>query len=250
MTDTHGSPRILIVEDEAKIADIVQAYLEKEGFATHQLNRGDEVEPWLEAHSADLMILDRMLPGKDGIAVCQAVRTFSRIPIMMLTAKVEEVDRVLGLETGADDYLCKPFSPKEVVARVKALLRRRYEYDLKTHVTDWEMDEERYQVHYQGQHVSLSVVEFAILKLLSQSPGRIFSRGQLISSIYPDNRVVSDRTVDSHIKKLRHKLFDALTEDDIIHSVYGVGYKFELPDAAAASTDSQKTDDQKITEKS
>ncbi|KUJ72856.1 response regulator [Thiomicrospira sp. WB1] len=244
MTERHHAPCILIVEDEAKIADIVQAYLENEGFKTHQLNRGDEVEPWLEANSADLMILDLMLPGKDGIAVCKAVRAFSRIPIMMLTAKVEEVDRVIGLETGADDYLCKPFSPKEVVARVKALLRRRYEYDLQTHVADWQMDEERYQVHYQGQHVNLSVVEFAILKQLSQSPGRIFSRAQLISSIYPDNRVVSDRTVDSHIKKLRHKLFEALTEDDIIHSVYGVGYKFELPEGLTES------DVQQISEKS
>ena len=228
MSEIKAKPKILVVEDETKIAEIITVYLENEGFDTQHLTHGDQALDWVRQQEVDLMVLDLMLPGLDGLSVCEQVRQTSPVPILMLTAKIEEQDRIQGLSQGADDYLCKPFSPKEMVARVKALLRRRFEYDSPNQSTDWQMDEARYEVRYQGHHVSLSVVEFAILKQLSQTPGRIYSRGQLIRSIYPDNRVVSDRTVDSHIKKLRHKLFDELTKDDIIHSVYGVGYKFEL----------------------
>lgn len=219
---------ILIVEDEVKIAEILQEYLQSNGFKTHHIDNGTDVAEWVKNNSADLMLLDLMLPGKDGLEVCREVREFSHLPIIMVTAKVEEIDRILGLELGADDYICKPFSPREVVARVKALLRRA-EYTVQApEMQDWHLDQDRYQVSYEGKTVNLSTVEFAILKHLSDSPGRIFSRTQLIESIYPDNRVVSDRTVDSHIKKLRHKLADELTDKDVIHSVYGVGYKFEI----------------------
>ncbi|KUJ75061.1 two-component system response regulator [Thiomicrospira sp. XS5] len=219
---------VLVVEDEIKIANIVQEYLEDSGFKVHVIDNGLEVVDWVKQHSVDLVLLDVMLPGKDGLQICKEVRAFSQVPIIMLTAKVEEIDRILGLELGADDYVCKPFSPRELLARVKALLRRSTNHN--EHLNDdvWQMDEERYQVRYQGKTVGLSLVEFAILKLLSESPGRIYSRTQLIGSIYPDNRVVSDRTVDSHIKKLRHKLAEELTDKELIHSVYGVGYKFEM----------------------
>jgi two-component system response regulator BaeR len=219
---------VLVVEDEIKIANIVQEYLEDSGFKVHVIDNGLEVVDWVKQHSVDLVLLDVMLPGKDGLQICKEVRAFSQVPIIMLTAKVEEIDRILGLELGADDYVCKPFSPRELLARVKALLRRSANHN--EHLNDdiWQMDEERYQVRYQGKTVGLSLVEFAILKLLSESPGRIYSRTQLIGSIYPDNRVVSDRTVDSHIKKLRHKLAEELTDKELIHSVYGVGYKFEM----------------------
>lgn len=219
---------VLVVEDEIKIANIVQEYLEDSGFKVQVIDNGLDVVDWVKKHSVDLVLLDVMLPGKDGLQICKEVRAFSQVPIIMLTAKVEEIDRILGLELGADDYVCKPFSPRELLARVKALLRRSANHN--EHLNDdvWQMDEERYQVRYQGKTVGLSLVEFAILKLLSESPGRIYSRTQLIGSIYPDNRVVSDRTVDSHIKKLRHKLAEELTDKELIHSVYGVGYKFEM----------------------
>lgn len=227
---------VLVVEDEVKIGEILVDYLQNNGFKTVHLTSGDEVEPWLKGHTADLMLLDVMLPGKDGLQVCKDVRTFSKMPIIMVTAKVEEIDRILGLELGADDYVCKPFSPREVIARVKAQLRRQQLNGDMLTTGDWWLDEARYKVHYQSAEVSLSTVEFAILKQLMSSPGRIYSRSQLIDSIYPDNRVVSDRTIDSHIKKLRHKLSDELTHQDIIHSVYGVGYKFEiLPEDENAS---------------
>uniref|UniRef100_Q31H09 Two component transcriptional regulator, winged helix family n=1 Tax=Hydrogenovibrio crunogenus (strain DSM 25203 / XCL-2) TaxID=317025 RepID=Q31H09_HYDCU len=222
------SETILIVEDEIKIANIVQEYLQDSGFKTVCIDNGSDVLSWVQNHPVDLILLDIMLPGKDGLQVCKEVRTISQVPIIMLTAKVEEIDRILGLELGADDYICKPFSPRELVARVKALLRRSSLRQENHSTEDWHMDEERYQVRYQGKTVNLSMVEFAILKLLSTSPGRIYSRSHLIGSIYPDNRVVSDRTVDSHIKKLRHKLAEELTSKELIYSVYGVGYKFEF----------------------
>lgn len=218
--------RIVIVEDEAKIAEILIEYLHSFGYETQYFERGAQVVSWLKENRADCVILDIMLPDSDGIELCQQIRGFSQIPIMMLTARVEEVDRILGLEMGADDYICKPFSPREVVARVKALLRRAKPSSEHPQDNAWVLDGERYQVRYQGDKVDLSAVEFEILRTLSQAPGRIFSRAQLIDSIYHDHRIVSDRTIDSHIKKLRQKLSAALGENDWIQSVYGVGYKF------------------------
>lgn len=220
--------KILIVEDEIKIAEILEDYLQNCGFETVWMQSGAGVSDWVKANQVDLVLLDIMLPGEDGLQVCQQIRTFSQVPVMLLTAKVEETDRILGLELGADDYLCKPFSPKEMVARVKALLRR--SSVTKEVLNGWKMDASRYKVTYEGRGAQLSMVEFAILKLLSSTPGQIYSRNQLIRQIYPDNRIVSDRTIDSHIKKLRHKLAEELSTQEFIYSVYGAGYKFEVPE--------------------
>lgn len=221
---------VVVVEDEIKIADIIIEYLQNHGYQTQYFESGEGLLDWLKQNKADCILLDVMLPNSDiygdGLELCKNIRNFSQVPIMMLTARIEELDRILGLELGADDYLCKPFSPREVVARVKALLRRANVAIQKTDSTDWQLDEQRYQVHFKEKSTNLSAVEFEILQTLSKSPGQIFSRSQIIDSIYHDNRVVSDRTIDSHIKKLRQKLTNNFGENDWIQSVYGVGYKF------------------------
>ena len=223
--------RILIVEDEPKIADLLQKYLQNANFQTDWLANGTEVSTWVKAHSPALILLDVMLPGKDGLSVCKDIRQFSGVPIIMLTARVEEIDRLLGLELGADDYICKPFSPREVVARVKAVLRR---WESVTHASQTDtapgalvLERDRLIVRSGQAEVSLTLVEFELLEILYKQPGRIFGRDQLMSKVYSDNRIVSDRTIDSHIKKLRKKLSDIAPDQEWIHSVYSVGYKFE-----------------------
>lgn len=224
--------RILIVEDEPKIAAVLRDYLAQAGYEVHQLARGDEVEPWLAEHPADLVLLDLMLPGKSGLDVCKALRTGRpgqpAPAIIMVTARVDEIDRLLGLELGADDYICKPFSPREVVARVKAVLRRgTHSTDADTPAQGLHLDDAAWRATLDGHDLGLTAVEYQLLKVLSTRPGRIFSRDQLIEAMYRDERVVADRTVDSHIKKLRRKLQDQAPERDLIHSVYGLGYKYE-----------------------
>lgn len=223
--------RILIVEDEPKIADLLQKYLQNANFQTDWLANGTEVSAWVKAHSPALILLDVMLPGKDGLSVCKDIRQFSGTPIIMLTARVEEIDRLLGLELGADDYICKPFSPREVIARVKAVLRR-WESVTNASQTDTApgalvLERDRLIVRSGQAEVSLTLVEFELLEILYKQPGRIFGRDQLMSKVYSDNRIVSDRTIDSHIKKLRKKLSDIAPDQEWIHSVYSVGYKFE-----------------------
>ena len=218
--------RILIVEDEPKIAELLRDYLVQNGYEVTTLDRGDEVEPWMRERGADLVLLDLMLPGKSGLEVCKGLRTFSDASIVMVTARVEEIDRLLGLELGADDYICKPFSPREVVARVKAVLRRARR-EREAHESNVELDEARLRAAIGGKDLGLTAVEFQLLKTLADQPGRIFSRDQLMDAMYRDERVVSDRTVDSHVKKLRKKIADILPEREIVHSVYGVGYKYE-----------------------
>lgn len=218
--------RVLVVEDEPKLAELLRDYLVREGYETNVLDRGDAVEPWVKANPVDLVLLDLMLPGKSGLDVCKGLRTFSDAAIVMVTARVEEIDRLLGLELGADDYICKPFSPREVVARVKAVLRRakRAAAPAETNVA---LDEGGLRARVAGRDLDLTAVEFQLLKTLVAHPGRIFSRDQLIDAMYRDARVVSDRTVDSHVKKLRKKIADVLPDREIVHSVYGVGYKYE-----------------------
>jgi len=218
--------RVLIVEDEQKIAGLLRDYLAQEGYEAHVLGRGDEVEPWMRANGADAVLLDLMLPGMSGLEVCKRLRTFSDAPIIMVTARVEEIDRLLGLELGADDYICKPFSPREVVARVKAVLRRAKRQGAPADA-GLVLDEAGYKAAIGGKDLGLTAVEFQLLKVLAARPGRIFSRDQLIDAMYRDERVVADRTVDSHVKKLRKKIADVLPDREIIHSVYGVGYKYE-----------------------
>jgi len=216
---------ILIVEDEAKIASLLRDYLEKiGGYQTHWVDRGDKAIEVFDEVSPDLVLLDLMLPGMDGLEVCKAIRSKSQVPVIMVTALVEEIDRLLGLELGADDYICKPFSPREVVARVKAVLRRAT-FTVDTPASGLQIDEERHQVSLNGNQLKLSPVEFALLSRLVAQPGRVFSRDQLMSSIYSDYRIVSDRTVDTHVKNLRRKLADSDPGSDLIESVYGVGYR-------------------------
>jgi two-component system response regulator BaeR len=216
---------ILIVEDEPKIASLLQDYLQAQGgYATRVLDRGDTVLAAVRHDPPALVLLDLMLPGLDGIEVCKQIRAESALPIIMVTARVEEIDRLLGLELGADDYICKPFSPREVVARVKAVLRR----------TDSEVsekpglviDEAKFSASYRGQALNLTPVEFALLRTLSGQAGRVFSRDQLMNEMYSDYRVVSDRAVDTHIKNLRRKLQAVSEGQELIESVYGLGYRF------------------------
>jgi len=217
---------ILIVEDEAKIASLLRDYLEKVGgYQTHWVARGDEALQAFRDVSPDLVLLDLMLPGLDGLEVCKAIRQESQASIIMVTALVEEIDRLLGLELGADDYICKPFSPREVVARVKAVLRRANPPARAAALAGLLIDEDGHQASLNGNPLRLSPVEFALLSRLAAQPGRVFSRDQLMSSIYSDYRIVSDRTVDTHVKNLRRKLEETGSGNDLIESVYGVGYR-------------------------
>jgi len=223
--------QILIVEDEPKIARLVADYLEGSGFTTHHLAHGDTVLPWLATQEArpTLIVLDLMLPGTDGLTLCREIRQrWPGVAIIMLTARVEEVDRLLGLELGADDYICKPFSPREVVARTRAVLRRSRAASAPAAVgSDLVLDEEGWRALADGRDLGLTAVEFQLLKVLMHSPGRIFTREQLMDHMYRDHRIVSERTVDSHIKKLRRKIAETWPERDVIRSVYGVGYKYQ-----------------------
>ncbi len=225
---------IAIVEDEPKLAALLRDYLHKENFETEVYEDGDEALAALTASPPELILLDLMLPGTDGLSICKELRKTSQVPIIMLTAKVEEIDRLIGLEIGADDYICKPYSPREVVARVKAVLRRSSDNknDLRSDVAEqaanqFVLEEDAATVRINGQEGTLTAVELQLLKAMHDKPGRIFNREQLMNRIYQDNRVVSDRTIDSHVKKLRQKLEALDPNNEYIHSVYGIGYKYE-----------------------
>ncbi len=223
--------RILIVEDENKMARVLFEYLMQAGYQVHHLTRGDEVEPWLATHPTELVLLDLMLPGKSGQDICRALRARSATPaIIMVTALVEEIDRLLGLELGADDYICKPFSPREVVARVKAVLRRTAtDSATPSAANQLELNDADWRATLGGRDLGLTAVEYQLLKVMRSRPGRIYSREQLMDAMYQDARIVSDRTVDSHIKKLRRKIQLLLPEQELIQSVYGLGYRFDAP---------------------
>jgi two-component system response regulator BaeR len=219
---------ILVIEDEPKLAQLLIDYLTQSGYQVDWVDNGLDAVAKVKSSHPQLILLDLMLPGKEGMEVCKEIRQFSSVPIIMVTARVEEIDRLLGLELGADDYVCKPYSPREVVARVKAVLRRTQptntEQVLANAIT---LDDARYKVVKEDKTLSLTAVEYSLLKVLHSEPGRIYSRDQLITAIYDDHRIVSDRTIDSHIKKLRKKLSILVSEGDLIYSVYGVGYKYE-----------------------
>jgi two-component system response regulator BaeR len=219
--------RILIVEDDPKIARLLADYLGRDGFDTLNLGDGQAALSHIERSVPDLIVLDLMLPSLDGVALCRAVRRFSDVPIIMVTARVDEVDRLLGLDIGADDYVCKPFSPREVAARVRALLRRAD--SLKSMRPDWHVDEVGLRISWQGQWLPLTQLEFRMLRLLLTRPGRVFSRAQLLDSVHQDMRDVSDRAIDSHIKNLRRKIQAVEPAFESIVSVYGVGYRFDAP---------------------
>ena len=180
----------------------------------------------IQKHPPKLILLDLMLPGLGGIDVCKKVRAESTVPIIMITARVEEIDRLLGLELGADDYICKPFSPREVVARVRAVLRRSTVDTDPLSDTGLRLEKDKFLAHLDGLELPLTQVEFSLLLTLSTHPGRVWSRDQLMNEMYQDYRVVSDRAVDTHIKNLRRKMAKVAPDKDLIESVYGVGYRY------------------------
>jgi len=223
-----GNRAVLVVEDDAKIAALLVDYLRANGFEAEHLSNGNDVVPRVQAGPPSAIVLDLMLPGLDGMEVCKALRRFSSVPIIMVTARIDEIDRLLGLELGADDYVCKPFSPREVIARVKALVRRAEGRVAGESLAGGFIVDDAIQRGRIGDRaLALTPVEFRLLKVLISQPGRVFSRDQLLDSIHEDFRDVSDRAIDSHIKNIRRKIDAAGPGLDCIQSVYGVGYRFE-----------------------
>lgn len=222
------APLILVVEDEPKLGQLMVDYLQAANYRTHHLLRGDEVLEWVKNSPPDMILLDLMLPGMDGLTVCREIRRFSDVPVMMVTAKTEEIDRLLGLEIGADDYICKPFSPREVVARVKTILKRCQRTPEEAQKSSLlVIDEGRFQATWDHAPLDLTPAEFRLLKTLAQEPGKVFSREMLLNHLYDDYRVVTDRTIDSHIKNLRRKLELLDSDQPFIRAVYGMGYRWE-----------------------
>ena len=220
---------IMVVEDEVELAGLVRDYLIQAGHEVTVYHHGGEALAAAKRQPPDLMVLDLMLPGMDGLVVCREVRQFSSLPIIMVTARSEEVDRLLGLEIGADDYLCKPFSPRELVARVRAILRRSQPQPTMGLV----LDNARQTATMNGKRLTLTPTEFRLLALFMAHAGQVFSRGRLLDEANPDNLDVADRVIDSHIKNLRRKLSDSADRadrHDWVVSVYGVGYRFVWPE--------------------
>lgn len=224
---------IFIVEDEPKIANVLSEFLQADGFRTTVMLDGLDVVAAVQKQAPDLMILDIMLPHKDGLTICKEVRVFSQLPILMLTARVDEIDRLMGLGFGADDYVCKPFSSREVVARVHAILRRTATQSESTQQENnikykgISLDQSRHLCMVNERKVELTPVEFRLLQTLLLKPSVVYSRDQLMNKCYEDARIVSNRTIDSHMKNLRNKLASASHDDSLLHSIYGVGYKIE-----------------------
>lgn len=218
--------RILVVEDEPRLAAILGDYLRAAGHETEWIADGASVLDAFRRWRPDLVLLDLMLPGVDGVQLCRAIRAQSEVPVIMVTARVAEVDRLLGLEIGADDYICKPFSPREVVARAGVVLRR-YRRPGALPV-GLQIDEAGCRAALHGHWLDLTPVEFRLLRTLAGQPGRVWSRDLLMNHLYTDHRIVTDRAVDSHVKNLRRKLADAGAEGDPIASIYGVGYRFDM----------------------
>ena len=230
MTGGAAPAQVLVVEDEPRLARLLADYLHAAGLRAAVLHDGLAVLPMVRERMPDLIVLDLMLPGRDGLSLCRELRGFSDVPILMLTARVEEIDRLIGLEAGADDYVCKPFSPREVVARVKAILRRQRRDGAAAAATTAQglvIDAERHEARVDGTPLDLTPLEFRLLQALAGAPGRVFSRDQLLDRLHDDQRALSDRAVDSHVKNLRRKLERVLPGREPIRSIYGVGYKFE-----------------------
>lgn len=221
------SANILIAEDEHRIAEVIVAYLEQAGFAVTHVDDGGKVLEAIDRQPPDLLVLDLMLPNKDGISICRELRAFSQLPVIMVTAKVEEIDRLLGFEVGADDYLCKPFSPRELVARVQSLLRRSGPANEPLPQL-FSIDGDARRVSCNGTALQLTPTEYSLMELFLSRPGRVFPRAQLIDLVYEDAIDTTDRAIDSHIKNLRKKIAAHLPDQEVIRSVYGIGYRYEL----------------------
>lgn len=220
---------VLVVDDEQKIIKIARDYLEQSGFRVLSASDGKLALAIARHDRPDLIVLDLMLPGMDGLDVCRSLRRESDVPIIMLTARAEEADRLIGLELGADDYIVKPFSPRELVARVRALLRRaqgKVTGPSRIQVGDLEVDLEGHRASRAGQTIKLTPLEFSILAILAQHPGQTFTRAQLLDRLHGVAYGGIDRSIDAHVKNLRRKLEDDPVEPRFILTVYGVGYQF------------------------
>ncbi|WP_425452230.1 response regulator transcription factor [Paenibacillus sambharensis] len=228
--------RILIVDDDREIAELIDIYLRNEGYVTELAHDGQQALDVFERQPADLVVLDIMMPHIDGLEVCRRLRREASIPILMLSAKAEDMDKILGLMTGADDYMVKPFNPLELVARVKSLLRRSFQYSAAGPVEKEEagivrlgplrIDKATHSVHVDGRALHLTSTEFGILHLLASSPGRVFSAEDIFQQVWKEKYFESNNTVMVHISKLRDKL-EQETGDKLIVTVWGVGYKIE-----------------------
>ena len=222
---------ILVVDDDPNIAQLVKRYLEKEGYEVTVETRGDDAVAAFQKNPPSLMLLDIMLPGMDGWQVCRAIRQTSSIPIIMLSAKDETFDKVLGLELGADDYITKPFEGKELVARVKAVLRRAGPGETEKDILSFpglSISLEKYEVYYQGKLLDMPPKELEVLYFLASHQNRVFTREQLLEQVWGFDFFGDSRTVDVHIKRLREKLQDSEALGWQIRTVWGVGYKFEV----------------------
>lgn len=230
------SLNVLIVEDETRLAELLADYCRHEGHTPTLAGDLASARQKLASESIDVILLDVMLPDGSGLDLCKEIRSNSGVPILVISARVDELDRLLGLELGADDYICKPYSPREVMARIKAVMRRQQpDKTPDSHLPS--LDERRLSVTLAGHSVVLSTVEFALLAFLAEHPGHIRSRNQIMDRIYPDHRIVSDRTIDSHVKKLRQKLAEHFPDWQFIDSVYGAGYRYDARPQAAADAD-------------
>ena len=230
---TAETRRVLLVEDEKSIRSAVAAYLEREGYWVTPAEDGQVAIDEFEKHKFDVVVLDLMLPKVSGEEVCRRIRNTSDVPIIMLTAKGEEHDRIAGLELGADDYLVKPFSPRELVARVRALLRRAHVEDEpqrdRLKFGNLEIDVAGHKAYLRGQEIELTASEFKLLMTLGRYPGRVYSRMELVEKVLGYDFEGYERTIDSHVKNLRAKLEDDPRDPTYIYTVHGVGYRFEAP---------------------
>ena len=225
----NNKKTILVADDEKNIVDVVKAYLEKEGYKVLTAYNGVEVLEIFNKWNIDFIILDLMMPELSGEEACKKIRLESSVPILMLTAKAEEKHRIYGLDIGADDYLVKPFSPKELVARVRAILRRAEASGVKSEILDFVngdliVDLNKMEVKKQNRIVELTATEYKILSLMVQNIGKVFSREELVVKIFGYDYEGYDRTIDTHIKNIRYKIEDE--DNKYIRTVYGVGYKF------------------------
>lgn len=221
---------ILIVEDDEKIAEVLKEYLEVEQFHVLILNDGGSVVNYVRDTVPDLILLDILLPDKNGMEICRDIRRFSNVPIIFITARGEAFDRMLGLELGADDYICKPFLTREVVARVKAVLRRvsPTQMESKLVLDSLVIDLKSHQVTIDGKDVELTPIEYNLLKIMMADPGQVFTRSELITMAQGYDHDCYDRTIDNHIKNLRKKINRYLQDKEIIRTVFGVGYRINV----------------------
>jgi two-component system OmpR family response regulator len=230
MTSANGQ-RVLVVDDERHIVELAQLYLSREGYQVDSVGDGAQALMRFGQLKPDLVVLDIMLPGVDGLTICKEIRKQSQVPIIMLTARDEVTDKVVGLEVGADDYLTKPFHPQELVARAKALLRRaRLEPDQPRLIRagKLEVDLERHEVRHGATRIQLRPKEFDLLALLARHPGRVFQRSELLDLVWGYDFPGYTRTVDVHVQQLREKLSAGGVADPVIQTVWGVGYRLEL----------------------